>query len=118
MTETATSFQSSWTLAEALIIDISSYQRLGRSSWMNGNLEKYFWSFEAIVRILYGMITDEEKKTAKNIEGDILKLLKDKDKKKGELSTKLKEYDGLVMTLIHNHHLDVPPKRDRTRLVG
>jgi len=118
MIETTTPFQSSWTLAEAFIMDISSYQRLGRNAWMNGNLEKYFWSFEAIIRIMFGMLTDDEKTTASMMEGEILGLLKDKDNKKKELSAKLKEYDGLVMTLIHAHHLDVPPKRDRTKLVG
>ena len=115
MAETSTSFQSSWTLAESLIIDISTYQRLGRTSWMTGNLEKYFWSFEAIVRILYGMLDEDEKSKAKVIEKEILELLKNKDKKQ-ELSAKLKEYDGLVMTFIHAHHLDVPPKKDMTFL--
>ena len=115
--EATDSFQSSWTLADSLINDIANYQRTGRGAWLNGNLDKYFWSFEVIIRILYGMLTPEEREKAKEMEKEIGGLLSKKDKQQ-ELSAKLKEYDGLIMTLIHKHHLDVPPKKDKTKLVG
>jgi hypothetical protein len=120
MTDTTTSFQSSWTLAEALIFEIASHLRIGRSAWLVGNLEKYYWEFETIVRVLKGMLDKTEKDEANKQEEEITKCFKEKllaeDRKK--LSGLLKKYDELVMTFLHKHKLDVPQKKDRKRLVA
>ena len=116
--ETTTSFQSSWTLAEALIWEIAGHLKAGRSAWLVGNLEKYYWEFEATVRVMYGLLEDNERKLAAEREEDILKNFPIKSENKRLVSALLKEYDGMVMIFIHEHKLDIPPKRDRTKLIG
>jgi hypothetical protein len=117
--ETSTSFQSSWTLAEALIFDIAAHIRNGRGAWLNGNLEKYYWEFESIIRGLKGMLDDKEKEEAKKQEIEIMKSLPiTSPEKKKALCILLKDYDELVMTCLHKHKLDVPPKKDYTNLGG
>ena len=118
MTEAAPSFQSSWTLAEALIQDISTFQRAGRNAWLAGNIEKYYWEFEAIVRVIYGIIDDIERKEARIKEAKILKAFPVTIANKNEMCALLKEYDGMVMRFLHKHKLDVPPKRDRTVMIA
>jgi hypothetical protein len=70
------------------------------------------------MRMMYGFFTEEEKKNVMEKEMKIQKLLPCTKQNKGELSMLLKEYDGLVMTVLHNHKFLVPPKIDRTRLIS
>ena len=117
--ETNTSFQSSWTLAEALIFEIANHLRAGRSAWLNGNLERYYWELEAVVRILKGMLDPKEKEDANEQENNILKCIPiNTDDKKKQICILLKRYDELVMTCLHKHKLDVPQKVDRTRMMA
>ena len=114
-----TSFQSSWTLAEALIFEIANHLRAGRTAWLSGNLEKYYWEFETIIRVLKGMLDPKEKEEATAQENNILKFLPiSVDTKRKDLYPLLKKYDELVMTCLHKHKLDVPPKRDRTVMIA
>lgn len=118
--EEHTSFQSSWTLAEALIWEIAGHLKSARTFWISGNLDKYFWELECVVRVLYGMLDEKEKVLANNKETEILTYLPtilNKDKIKA-LAGLLKEYDGMIMTFIHTHKLDMPPKRDRTVMIA
>ena len=116
--EANNSFQSSWTLAESLIFDIAGHLKAGRRYWLVGNMERYYWEMETIGRILYGMLTDDEKKEARIKEAKILNLFPVKDNNKQELYSLLKDYDGMIMTFLHTHKLDVPPKRDRTVMIA
>jgi hypothetical protein len=118
MTDTTPSFQSSWTLAEALIFDISNFQRAGRAAWLTGNLEKYYWEFEAIVRVLWGIIDEDERLEARAKEKEILSTFPVTRENKNKVAALLKDYDGLVMIFLHKHKLDVPPKRDRTVMIA
>ena len=115
------SFQSSWTLAQSIIFDISGHLQRGRNYWLQGNLEKYYWEFEAVGRILFGMLDPDEKLESALKESKIVgyfPVQAQTVEKKKELITLLKDYDGLIMTFIHKHKLDMPPKRDRTRLIA
>lgn len=115
--ETTSSFQSSWTLAEALIHDIANHLNVGRTAWLRGDLEKYYWEFEVIIRILHGMLDAKEKELAKEMENKITLYLPVKDRSNHDkLCPLLKQYDGMVMDCIHKHKLDVPPKKDYTNL--
>lgn len=117
--ETSTSFQSSWTLAEALIFDIAAHLKNGRNAWLTGQLDKYYWEFEVVVRILKGMMDKSEKEMSKELETKILKHLPiDTKDKKNIVCPLLKEYDEFVMTCLHKHKLDVPQKKDYTNLGG
>ena len=117
--ETNTTFQSSWTLAEALIFDIAAHLKAAREAWLRGDLEKYYWEMECVIRILKGLLEDKEKDEAKRQETAIIKNIPmDNLEKKKALCVLLKDYDEFVMTCLHKHKLDVPPKKDRTRLVG
>lgn len=118
MTETSTSFQSSWTLAEAIIWEIAAHLRNGRNHWLAGNLEKYYWEFESITRAMYGMLDEDERVLAKQREDEILGFLPVTLLNKKKLAGLLKAYDGLVMIFLHTHKLDVPPKRDRTVMIA
>jgi len=114
-----TSFQSSWTLAEALIFEIAGYLKNGRASWLRGDLERYYWQFESIVRVIQGMLTDAEREQALNLEKEIIKYFPiTSSDKKNKLCILLKEYDKMIMVFLHAHKLDVPPKRDRTKLIA
>lgn len=116
--ENNVSFQSSWTLAEALIWEIAAHLKNGRNYWLAGNLEKYYWEFETIIRAMYGLLDENEIKEAREKEEKILTYFPIKLDKIKELSGLLKEYDGIIMKFIHQHKLDIPPKRDRTKLVA
>lgn len=118
MAETTTSFQSSWTLAESIIQDVAGYLRAGRTAWLSGNLERYYWNFESAVRTIKGILDEDEKIEARKREDEILKSFPvNKDNKKA-VSAFLKDYDGMVMQFLHKHKLDVPAKRDLTSLGG
>lgn len=117
--EISNSFQSSWTLAEALIYEIAAHLRNGRNAWLNGNLEKYYWEFEAVIRILKGMLDPKEKEEATTQESELLKCIPvNTEEKRKNICLLLKKYDELVMTCLHKHKLDVPPKKDYTNLGG
>jgi len=119
MEEDSKTFHSSWTLAEQLIFEIAGYLKTGRNYWLRGELEKYYWEFEAVVRVLWGILDEDEKITAKKKEDEIIKNLPiniQNIQKKNVIAGLLKDYDGIVMTFIHKHKLDMPPKRDTTNL--
>ena len=117
MAELNTTFQSSWTLAEQLIFDIAAHLKSGRNFWLAGQLDKYYWDFEVIVRILKGMMDKGEKEQVDELEIEILKCLPvNTMERKNKICPLLKKYDEFVMTCLHKHKLDVPQKVDRTRL--
>lgn len=118
MDDSSGSFQAGWNLAESMLFDIGNRLRVARNELLNGNLEKYFWNLESIVRMLYGFLTEDEKKTAYTNEMEIMKLLPMKPENKAVLSAAIKKYDGVVMIFLHEHKLLVPPKVDRTRLIA
>ena len=113
-------FQAGWNLAESMLFDIANRLRSARDNLLNGNLEKYFWTLETIVRMLYGFLTEDEKADILAKEIEIQKYLPDIPQKKNlsTLNLLLKQYDGMVMTLLHNHKLLLPPKLDRTKLIA
>lgn len=119
--EDSKSFQSSWTLAQAMIFDIAEHLKRGRNFWLAGNLDKYYWEFECVVRILKGLIEEKEKEEAERKEEEIVKyipMIIQTKEKRTNLIKLLKEYDEMVMTFIHSHHMDMPPKRDRTVMIA
>jgi hypothetical protein len=120
MVEINSSFQSSWTLAESLIYEIATHLRTGRNFWLCGNLDRYYWELEAVVRVLKGMLDDKEKEKADNLEEEIAKHLRaiKTQENRIKLSSSLKKYDEMVMTFLHKHKLDVPAKKDYTNLGG
>ena len=119
MAESTGTFQSSWTLAESLIFDIANHLKTARGAWLTGQLEKYFWELEVIVRIIYGIIDDDEREESRLKEEKILKHIPVVNKEnKIIIIPLLKDYDGTIMKFIHTHKLDVPPKRDRTVMIA
>lgn len=120
MAENSThNFQASWNLSEPTIMEIAGYLKQGRAAWLNyGNCSEYYWKFDAVIRVLFGIINEEEKIQADKLQTEIQQLLLDPQRNKGELSKKLREYDGFVMTVLHKYRFLVPPKVDRTRLIA
>lgn len=118
MAEDDKTFQSSWTLAEALIFDIANHLKAARTAWLMGSLEKYYWELEVIVRIIYGIIDDNERTIADTKEKEILKHIPITSENKSKIIPLMKEYDGTIMKFIHKHKLDVPQKVDRTRMMA
>ena len=118
MTDTTTSFQSSWTLANNIISDVGEYLRSGRNAWLSGNLEKYYWQFECAFRTINGILDEDERKSTAIFEKEILTNFPITKDNKNKVSALLKEYDGLLMSALHKHKLDVPAKRDMTSLGG
>lgn len=117
--ETSTTFQGSWTLAEAIIFDIAAHLKNGRNAWLVGSVEKYYWEFEVIVRILWGMLDTKERDKAIEKEKEIIEYLPiDSNEKKKKMCVLMKDYDGMVMDFIHKHKLDMPQKVDRTRMMA
>ena len=114
----STTFHSSWTLAEALIWEIAARLKNGRTFWLMGNKIKYYWEFESIVRVLQGMLDDEEKREATEKEEEIVPLLDNPVSNKIQLNKLLKEYDAMVMKFLHTHKLDVPQRKDRKKLIA
>ena len=116
MVDTTTSFQSSWTLAESIIQDVSAFQRIGRGAWLVGNLEKYYWNFEALVRTINGILDEDERISAREKEHEILSNFPITENNKNKVSALLKEYEEMIIIILHKHKLDVPPKKDMTFL--
>jgi hypothetical protein len=84
-------------------------------------LDKYYWELETVMRVINGLLEDKERDESKIKEGEILihlpAITQSGDKKK-VLCRLLKEYDGMITVFIHNHKLDIPPKRDRTVMIA
>ena len=116
--EDGSNFKAGWNLAEPMLFDIANRLRTARDSLLSGNLSKYFWNLEAVVRIIFGFLIDKEKEMIKEKEDRIQEFIEYNEKTKPILSALIKDYDGYVMTLLHNHNLLVPPKKDRTRLIA
>lgn len=116
--EDSANFQAGWNLAEPMIFDIANRLRTARDALLSGNLDKYYWNLETVVRMIYGFLNDDEKSKAIEKEKKIQSFLPCSDRTKPQLSALTKEYDGFVMLLLHNHKLLVPPKKDRTKLVA
>lgn len=115
-------FEAGWNLAASMIADISNYIRNGRNAFLSGNLDKYYWNFNSIVRSINPFIDDEEFKITlgtreTDMENLLLKAATD-IKVRAELIAKLKKYDETVMGLLHKYKFLVPPKEDRKRLIG
>lgn len=110
-------FKAGWNLAEPMMWDIANRLKTARDSFLAGNLDKYYWNLEAVVRVLYGFLTPDEREEAAKQELVIQNYLSNKQGKE-KLSILLKKYDGLVMVLLHEHKFLVPPKKDRTKLIG
>ena len=111
-------FQAGWNLAEPMLFDIANRLRQARDSLLKGNLDDYYWNLEVIVRMIYGFLEETEKTEALRQEINIQKFLPSRIETKPALNVLLKKYDGLIMTLLHNHKFLVPPKKDKTRLIG
>jgi hypothetical protein len=118
MEENSGNFQAGWNLAEPMLFDIANRLRQARDCLLAGNLDKYYWNLEVITRMIYGFLEPDERKQALAQEIAIQKHLPCREQTKSDLMVLLKIYDGLIMTLLHNHKFLVPPKKDRTRLIG
>jgi hypothetical protein len=116
--EDSGSFQAGWNLAEPMLIDIANRLRSGRDCFLRGDLERYYWNMETIVRMIYGFLTADEIKTSSDKEKEIQKFLPIRERSDPKLPALLKEYDGIVMILLHHHKFLMPPKKDKTRLIG
>lgn len=111
-------FYAGWNLAEPMLFDIGNRLKTGRDNLLAGNLEKYFWNMETIGRIIYGFLTEEERKQLMDKEMEITSMFPITKEKYPQLSILLKKYDGFIMILLHSHKLLVPPKKDKTRLIA
>ena len=118
MEENSTQFQAGWNLAEPMLFDVANRLRQARDCFLRGDLNGYYWNLEVINRMIYGFLVQDEKDETLNQEKEIQKLLPMKPETKGQLGILLKKYDGLTMTLLHNHKFLVPPKKDRTKLIA
>ena len=116
--ETSSTFKAGWNLAEPMIYDIANRLRCARDNLLRGNLETYYWNLETIMRMMYGFISDEDRKEVLKQELEIQKRIPLTIKNKSEFSMLVKKYDGLVMVILHKYKFLMPPKVDKTRLIG
>ena len=115
-------FQASWNLAGQIIDSIASYLRTGGDNFLNGELDKYFWSLVLVKRRIYAFISPEEKVEADKIEKS-LKAGVHVAKLKGyhtkpDFIENLEQYDALLMELMRKYGLLVPPKKDKSVMVA
>ena len=115
-------FEASWNLAEAIIFNIGSYLTNGSNHFLQGRLDNYFWCLVMVKRRIYAFINDKEKQEIDSLEAEIKKLISAKGRIKNTPSAEyvlfLESYDASIMQLLNKYRLLVPPRIDRTRLMG
>ena len=129
--EAKKNFESSWNLSEHLIDDIAATLHAARVSFRSGEMDSYYWDFYMIRKTLEAFMEEDELKKSIILENEIeslIKVFKDKpitneDKIKicniiKVVNKNLKEYDGMVMNLLRKYGFLVPPKKNRTKLIG
>lgn len=116
--ENSNQFKAGWNLAEPMIFDIANRLRTARDNLLSGNLETYYWNLETIMRMMYGFISEEDRREVFEQELKIQKYIPLTLYKKSEFSMLVKKYDNLVMVILHKYKFLIPPKADKTRLIG
>ena len=115
-------FEAGWNLADSIIGNIGGYLTSAGTNFLQGRLDKYYWYLYLIKRRIYAWISDEEKTEAEilelSIESMLPKFIAMPNRPAKEFINALKEYDGLIITLLHEYKLLVPPKLDRRKLIG
>ncbi len=129
--ETKGNFQAGWNLGQHLIDDIGELLHSARISFVNGNIQKYYWDFYMVRKTVEPFMSEKElvegikqEIEIENIIGvcnskpvtteDKIKVIEVRKK----LNILLKKYDGSVMSYLRKYGFLVPPKKDRTILIG
>jgi len=115
-------FEASWHLAPHLINFFGNHLTLSGSNFLAGRLDKYFWHLNLIKRRLMPFLKEDEQIEIRILDKE-LKTLEPMWKIKPmkvnvEFSNKLEEYDSMIMKFLKKYGFLVPPKEDRTQLIG
>ena len=115
-------FQASFNLAQHFIFTIAGYLTEGGTHFLNGRLDKYFWSLVLVKRRIYAFLEPDEKlgidALEREIKGEIPKLIIKTSYSEPKIVEKLENYDAMIMEYLRKYGLLVPPKRDRTKLIS
>ena len=115
-------FQASWHLAAQIIDSIAGYLRRGGESFLEGELDKYFWSLVLVKRRIYAFLDINEREDIDKLETTIKNLVGIAKLKgyttKPEFISALENYDASLMILLRKYGMLVPPKKDKTIMIA
>jgi len=120
--QTNNTFQASWHLASQIIDALASYLRRGGEFFLEGRLDKYFWSLVLVKRRIFAFLDETEQKEINKIETSIKTLLPIATIKgyytQPMFIQSLENYDAQLMFYLRKYGMLVPPKKDKTVMIA
>jgi hypothetical protein len=115
-------FQASWHLAGQIIDALGSYLRRGGEFFLEGKLDKYFWTLVLVKRRIFAFLDETEQKEINGLEKEIKLILPIVTLKgfytKPEFVDMLEGYDAKLMFFLRKYGMLVPPKKDKTVMIA
>ena len=123
--------QVSWNLSQSIIQEMSNLFQRADDNYINRNYSKAFECYRTIKQRAIQSFNPEERKKFQAIEEEILLSLSassDENIKNNHpalfrkainnIFKKLDEYNTLLMDTLNKYNYLIPPKKDRTKLIG